>query len=408
MTAGSEVNLERIESARRALRGIVQPTPLIRSRFLSEQTGGQVFLKAENLQRTGSFKIRGAYYRMLRLTDDERSRGVIAASAGNHAQGVAWAAGKLGIRATIVMPETAAIAKVEATRAYGAEVLLHGNHFDEAMTLALEICRTEGRILIHAFDDPDVIAGQGTLALELLEELKEMDYVLVPIGGGGLLAGMGTVLKSLCPHIRLIGVESRYSNSMYRSLQEGKPISGESGATLADGLAVKYPSERTLKLAQRVVDDIVVVEEEDIPHAILFLLERARLVVEGAGAVGVAALLSGRVKISGNGIAVLTGGNIDVNRIARVIEHGLASEGRFLRLKLRLADRPGSLQALLKAVADLGANVLSVEHDRLHPGVPVGMARVTLLVEARNHGHSLEIREHLKQQGYRLEEKGNC
>lgn len=403
MVHNPKISMHDIETARRALKNIIHHTPLIPSRTLSMKTGGPVYLKAENLQRTGSFKIRGAYYRLQALSEEEKRRGVVTASAGNHAQGVAWAARELGIHARVVMPKGASIAKIEATRGYGAEVILAGAEYDEAAELAQKLSAEDGSVYIHAFDDPYVVAGQGTLALEVIQDLPQLDYILVPIGGGGLLSGVGFALKSLNPRIRVIGVEAKGTHSMTASLERGEPVNLSKVQSIADGLAVKQPSELTFNLTKQVADEVVVVEEDAVAHAILFLLERARLVVEGSGAVGVAALLNEQVKVTGTGVIVLSGGNIDMNIIARIIERGLVTAGRFLRLYVQLPDRPGSLQKLLHDIAQLGANILSVEHDRLQAETPFGTVKIGLVLETRNEEHAELITASLRSTGHLLE-----
>ncbi|MFY9269669.1 MAG: threonine ammonia-lyase [Candidatus Manganitrophaceae bacterium] len=378
------IGLKEIASAREGIAGAIDQTPIVPSRSLSLRTGLSVYLKLENLQRTGSFKIRGAVNRLSRLSPEERRRGVIAASAGNHAQGVALAARTFRIGSTIVMPEGASIAKQEATRSYGARVVIDGDDFDGAMRRARRIAREEGKILIHPFDDDAVIAGQGTLGLEIVEALPEVATVIVPIGGGGLAAGCGIAIKSTHPKIRLIGV-----------IAPARP-------TLADGIAVKRPGRRTAPLLARYVDEIVSVSEEEIAEAILLLMERKRIIAEGAGAVPLAALLNHGRGIRGPVCLIISGGNIDVTLLERIIERGMVRTGRLLRLSVVLPDRPGALADLTDAVGRLGANIVHIVHDRLSLHLPLSQTRVELSLETRGTGHNRELIRGLKRLGYPL------
>lgn len=401
MTEGYDVRLEDVRQAAEAVRAHVQVTPLLRAGALGQMAGVELYLKAENLQRTGSFKARGAFYRIGRLTAEERRRGVVAASAGNHAQGVALAARELGVRATVVMPEGAPLIKVESTRGYGAEVVLHGQDFDQAYRHARALQEQRGAVFVHAFDDPAVIAGQGTVGLEIVEQLPGVDAVVVPVGGGGLISGIAIAVKSLLPHVRVIGVQPAAAPAVWRSWHEGRVVDTPSGRTLADGLAVKAAREGTLRLMRRWVDDVVLVDEDEIAAAIVHLLERAKLVAEGAGAAAVAALIYGKVALAGRRVvAVISGGNIDVNVLVRVVDRGLVKGGRLLRLRTRMVDRPGSLRRLLDVVAAHGANVISVEHDRLTPGVPVGEAEVELLVETRDGRQARRLLADVRRAGF--------
>ena len=399
-----DVPLEAVREAAALIRGSVLRTPLLPAGGLGRS--GDLLLKAENLQRTGSFKIRGALNCIRRLTPEQRRNGVVAASAGNHAQGVALAAAEAGVRATIVMPAGAPMIKVEATRAYGAEVILAGEDFDQAYRRAREIQAERGAHFVHAFDDPTVIAGQGTVALEILEDLDDLGTVVVPVGGGGLIGGIAATVKKLRPQVRVIGVQAEGACALYRSLHAGRLVEAERVRTIADGLAIKGPRERTFWLIRRYVDDVVLVSEDEIAAAILYLLERAKLVVEGAGAVAVAAVHSGRIKAAaGRTVAVLSGGNIDVNFIARIIERGLLSDGRYVRLVTQMADRPGSLHRLLGIVADQGGNVVTVNHERLDPGVPLGEAEIRLVVETRNRRHAEQLIGAIREAGITCREE---
>lgn len=397
------VTLEQIREAYERLKGIGRHTPLEPSEFLTNMTESQVFLKLENLQKTGSFKLRGAYNKISALRQ-EGVREVVAASAGNHAQGVALASRQAGIRATIVMPEGAPITKVEKTRALGANVILAGLGYDDAFRKAQEIQRETGAVFVHAFDDPLVIAGQGTVGLELLEDLPDLEAVLVPIGGGGLISGVACAIKEQRPDIEIIGVEAADAPCMLEACKLGKIQELSSAQTIADGIAVRRAGDLTFGMTQRYVDQIVTVDDEEIAWAILMLLENAKLMVEGAGAVGIAALLHKKCSLAGKKVAViLSGGNIDVNVISIIIERGLVKAGRYLRLRTIVSDKPGSLQKLLSALAETGANVISIVHDRIKPTVPLKQAEVEISMETRNTGHIAQIVESLEKKGYTLD-----
>jgi len=397
------VTLSDIENARTLLADHIKKTPLLKSPDIAAHPGLDVYLKAENLQRAGSFKVRGALNKIYSLTEEERARGVIAASAGNHAQGVALAAGSLGIRAVICMPEGAPISKVEATQSYGAEVVLHGSTYDDAYEKARELQAAHGYTLIHGFDDPYTIAGQGTIGLEILEQLPEVATVLVPIGGGGLIAGIALALKSLRPDVRVVGVQAAGAPAVFLSRQHGELMATQSVHTIADGIAVKQPGRLCWEIIRQCVDDVVLVDEEEIAQSILYLLERAKLMVEGAGAVGMAALLGDKVPdLRGPVCAVLSGGNIDVNIISRIIERGLVKAGRYIRISTFVPDRPGGLQELLATVARAGANVISVHHERWLNSVTIGEVEIDLALETRNARHVDEILSTLKAKGYQV------
>jgi len=386
------VTAKDIRAAEKALKGITYVTPLQESNALNDVLNARCFFKLENLQRTGSFKLRGAYNRMCHLTPEELQRGVVAASAGNHAQGVALAATLVGTSAVIVMPELASMTKVTATEAYGAEVELAGQHFDEAFARAQEIARDTGRVLIHAFEDPLVIAGQGTVALEMLDAKPDLDVLVVPVGGGGLISGMAIAAKSRNPRIRVIGVQAEGAAAMAASRQAGHLTTLPAADTIADGIAVKRPGQLTFALIQEYVDDIVTVGDHDISRAILLFLERFKIVVEGAGAAGLAALLAGRISVGPERVGVLvSGGNIDVGLLSRLLEKGLTEEGRQLHLRAVIRDTPGQLSALLAVVAQQRANVLSVEHERWHPGINADQVEVRLVLETRDERHAKEV-----------------
>ncbi|MDU4960859.1 MAG: threonine ammonia-lyase [Sporomusaceae bacterium] len=397
------VTLADVEAAYAAMRKLVHQTPLDRSRTFSELTGCELYLKLENLQKTGSFKLRGAYNKIHSLTPAEKKRGVIAASAGNHAQGVAYAASLAGIKATIVMPETAPLAKVIATRGYQAEVVLSGAGYDEAYETAKQIQADSGQVFIHAFNDPRVIAGQGSIGLEILAALEDVAAVVVPIGGGGLAAGIALAVKTKAPHVKVYGVQAEGAPAMCLSKQQHCLTTTAGAATIADGIAVKAPGDITFDLIDRYLDDIVVVDEEAIASTILMLLERGKLLVEGAGAVSLAALLNHLLPVSGKVAAVISGGNIDVNFISRIIERGLVKAGRRIKIMTRVTDRPGALTRLLMIVANLRANVISVYHDRVERNVPLGQAVVEISMETQDALHTETILTSLRQEGYLVE-----
>ncbi|MFC7531422.1 threonine ammonia-lyase [Actinoplanes sp. GCM10030250] len=406
MTAATPLDLltlADVEAARDLLTGVAMRTPLITSRPLSEVTGVPVWLKCENQQRAGSYKVRGAYTRISRLSDAERARGVVAASAGNHAQGVALAAGLLGTRATVFMPEGAPLPKVSATKGYGAAVEYAGTSVDDALEAANDFARSTGAILIHPFDHPDVIAGQGTVALEILEQCPEATTIVTAVGGGGLISGLAVAAKALRPDIRIVGVQASGAAAYPPSLAAGRPRKLDSCATIADGIAVMRPGDLTFAHVAKLVDEIVTVTDEDLSAALLVLLERHKMVVEPAGAAGVAALLTGAyTPMSGPVVAILSGGNIDPMLLLRVIEHGLASAGRFLRLAVRCTDRPGQLARLLREIAEQRANVVDVNHSRQSPRLSFGEVEVALSVETRGPAHSSALISALRDAGYRV------
>ena len=401
------VELSDVEAAQARIRDRVYLSPCARSETLSRLSGTEAYLKLENLQMTGSFKERGALNRLLTLEPAARERGLIAASAGNHAQGVAYHAGRIGIPTTIVMPETTPIIKVASTRGHGARVILHGGGYDEAYSEARRIEQAEGLSFIHPFDDPGVIAGQGTVGLELFEQVPELEAVVVPIGGGGLVAGIGVALKARRPGLRVIGVQTELLPSMQAALEAGKPVTLDAAQTLADGIAVKRVGDLTLALAQRVVDEVVTVSEEEIASAILYLLEKEKTVVEGAGAVAVAGLMHHRPSgLSGKRVvSVISGGNIDVNLVARVIERGLVKDGRLVRIRVALLDKPGQLARVSSIVATHRANVIEVHHTRAF-ATRFGDTTLQLTLETRGPEHVQEILQALRERGYVVEQIG--
>ena len=405
LLADLPVTVEDVEAAHALVRDVVRRTPLEPNRALSQRVDGPVFLKCENLQRAGSFKIRGAYTRMARLSEQERAAGVVAASAGNHAQGVALAAQMLGMRARVYMPAGAPLPKVQATRGYGAEVEFTGRTVDEALEVAREWSAATGAVLIHPFDHRDIVAGQGTVALEILEQCPDVGTVLVCTGGGGLLAGIAAVLRARRPDVRIVGVQADRAAAYPASLAAGHPVPLASMSTMADGIAIGRPGDVPFSLVRALVDEVRTVSEEMISRALLLLLERAKLVVEPAGAVGVAALLDGSFARSLRPpvVAVLSGGNIDPILQMRVIRHGMAAAGRYLQFRLRVPDRPGSLAALLALLADAQANVLEVEHSRTGPRMSVDEVEIGLRLETQGPEHCDRVLGALRTAGYPLQ-----
>ncbi len=396
------VTLDDVRAAREVLEGVVRPTPMEFSRALSERVGGPVFLKCENLQRAGSFKIRGAYNRMARLSDEEKARGVVAASAGNHAQGVALAAQLLGLRSTVFMPTGAPIPKLLATRGYGAHVELTGLTVDEALVEAKRFAHETGAVLIHPFDHVDIVAGQGTVGLEILEECADVRTVVVCTGGGGLLGGIAAAVKALRPDVRVVGVQAEHAAAYPDSLAAGHPVPLQKMTTMADGIAVGCPGDVPYALVQALVDDVCTVTEESLSKALLFLIERAKLVVEPAGAAGVAALMSDAAAFEPPVAVVLSGGNIDPLLLLRVLRHGMAAAGRYLQFRLRVPDRPGSLAALLAVLADVDANVLEIEHVRTGAQLHVDEVEIALQLETKGREHCEEVLAALRAAGYPL------
>ncbi|GAA3473832.1 MULTISPECIES: threonine ammonia-lyase [Nonomuraea] len=398
----AQVTLDDVVAARELLAGVVVPTPVLRSRILSEIVGGPVHLKCENLQRAGSFKVRGAYVRIAKLTDDDRRRGVVAASAGNHAQGVALASGLVGTRATVYMPEAAPLPKVEATQAYGAEVVLGGESVDVALARAKEHAERTGAVFIHPFDHPDVIAGQGTIGLEIVEQLPEAGTIVLGIGGGGLAAGVALAVKSLRPGVRIVGVQAEQAAAYPASLAMGEPVVVDPSGTMADGIAVGRPGELPFEMIHYLVDSVVTVSEEEISRALVLCVERAKLVVEPAGVVGVAALLAHPHAFEPPVVAVLSGGNIDPLLLSKVLRHGLAAAGRYLTVRIRMSDRPGALARLLGTLGELRANVIDIAHERVNARLHVDEVEVKLQVETRGQAHSDEVLGALGNEGYKV------
>ncbi len=397
------LTLDNVYRANYVLKDVVRKTDVIYAPKLVP--GEQIYLKTENLQITGSFKVRGSYYKMSRLTEEEKARGVIACSAGNHAQGVALSAQKNGLKAVICLPDGAPISKVEATKSYGAEVCLVEGVYDDAYKKALQLRDECGYTFIHPFDDEDVIAGQGTIALELTEQLSDIDAVLVPVGGGGLIAGIAYTLKTLNPKVKVYGVQAAGAPSMVRSLRDGHIGALASVSTIADGIAVKQPGSLTYDICARYVDDIVTVTDDEISAAILTLMEQHKLVTEGAGAVSVAAAMFGKVDLRGKRtVCLLSGGNIDVTILSRVIQRGLLMSGRTCQLTIELSDKPGQLLAVSRIIAALGGNVTEVHHEHGVGGTDVNGCFLRISLETRNFEHIREIRSALAEQGLRVVE----
>jgi len=400
----SAPTIEEFTDAARTLDGVIARTPTDRSQFLSDLLGVPVHLKLENLQRTGSFKIRGATYRLSRLSEAERERGVVAASAGNHAQGVALAAQTLGIPATIFMPLGVPVPKLLATRGYGADVVLEGATVETPLRLAAEYADRTGAVLIHPFDHRDVIVGQGTLGMELYDEVPEVETVVLGIGGGGLLAGVAAAVKARAAaegrHVRIIGVQAENSAAYPASMAAGEPLEVETRPTIADGIAVARPGDLPFEIIHDLVDEVVTVTEDDIARALLVLLERAKQVVEPAGAVGVAAILAGKITATGPTVTVLSGGNIDPLLLQRVVAHGLAASGRYMSLRIPLPDRPGQLARVSELLALAGANVIEVLHTRHGQGLQISEVILQLSVETRGAEHRAHVISTLEQAGF--------
>jgi len=391
-----------IEAARLVLDGVSIYTAMEETRWLSAFAGGRVLLKCENLQRTGSFKIRGAYTRMSRLSPEERARGVVAASAGNHAQGVALAAQLLGIKATVFMPEGAPIPKERATRGYGAHVIFHGKYLEDSLIAARAFSAETGAVLIHPFDHFDVVAGQGTCGLEIIEQAPDVKTVLVPTGGGGLLSGIAIAIKAVRPDVRVIGVQAAGAAAFPNSLATGKPVKLEHMQTMADGIAVGLPGEITFAAVRDHVDEIITVTEESLSRALLSLIERAKMVVEPAGAVAVAAVLDHPERFETPAVAVLSGGNVDPLLIGKVIRHGMAAAGRYLQVRVLIPDVPGGLVTLLSQVADAGANIMEVVHERTSAELHLDEVEVNIQLETRGSEHTELLLGRLRDRGYRV------
>ena len=395
------ITLDNVYRASYVLRDVVRKTDVIYAPKLAP--GTELYLKTENLQITGSFKVRGSYYKMSKLSEEEKARGVVACSAGNHAQGVALSAQKNGIKAVICLPDGAPISKIEATKSYGAEVCLVEGVYDDAYEKALSLRDEEGYTFIHPFNDEDVIAGQGTIALEIADQLPDLDAVIVPIGGGGLISGIAYTIKSINPAVKVYGVQAAGAPSMFNSVRDKKIEELSAVSTIADGIAVKKPGDLTYEICSKYVDEIVTVSDDEISAAILALMERHKLVTEGAGAVAVAAAMFGKLPINGKKtVCVLSGGNIDVTILSRVIKRGLLMSGRTCQLTVELADKPGQLKNVSRIIADLGGNVISVHHERANEGSDVNGCYLRIMLETRNYEHINEIKSALVDFGFKL------
>ncbi len=400
------ISLADVRAASIGVRAVVHHTPVTTSASLANRCGlppDGLLLKMENQQRTGSFKIRGAFHRLSQLTDEEKARGVVAASAGNHAQGVALAARLLSIRATVFMPEFASIAKIQATRNYGAEVTLEGGNFDEAVAAGKAFARQTGATFVSAYDDDGIITGQGTCGLEIVEDVPDVETILICVGGGGFFSGIATVVRALRPNARIIGVQASGASAAVESWRAGHLLPLREVSTIADGIAIKSPSERTFRYLQQYADDMVMVEDGEIARAMLLLLERAKTVVEPAGAVGVAALLAGKVETRGKTVVTISGGNVDAKFLAGLIEREMIRADRYMHFFSACPDRPGGLARLLDAVADLKGNIITVNHNRISPTVPLGQTGVEILLEVRDAEHIAQITDGLTGRGYRVE-----
>lgn len=404
----SSVTFSDIQQADHLIRDTIIRTPVLPDVKLSGEIGASAFLKAECLQRSGSFKIRGAFNKISRLSEEEKRRGVVAASAGNHAQGVALAAQLNGIKATIVVPEYAPLTKIIATKSFGADVILHGSSFDEAMDYSFELRDREGYTHIHAFDDELIIAGQGTIGMEIARDLPDTNVIVVPVGGGGVISGIAIAAKELMPEVRVIGVQSENVSTIKKSLEKGEPVKAGPGETIADGIAVKCPGRLTLPIIRDYVDEIVEVSDDEIARAIYFAVQNNRLVVEGAGAAGLAALLAKKIKVDEDDTvcAVLCGGNIDANLLARVLEQVLVRQGRYIILKVLVGDRPGMLAGLLAHVAKTQANVIEVTHQRAMWLAPLGRVGIEMVLEVRDEQHGQTVQKYLEDAGYHVEREG--
>ncbi len=401
----ASVTIADVWQAHKYLKPIIHHTPLSPTHTLSQMTGSEIYLKCEHMQRSGAFKVRGAGYKISRLSEEQARAGVIAASAGNHAQGVAIAAAQKNIPCTIVMPVNAPLAKVMATQSYGATVVQYGATYDDAYQRCCELQQESGATFIHAFNDPEIIAGQGTLGLEMLTDLPDADAIVVPVGGGGLISGIAIAARALKPDITIIGVQAAGAASCRDSFKSGTIETLPTINTIADGIAVKRPGDVTFPIIQRLVDDVVAVEDEVIVDAVLLLMERCKMLVEGAGAIGLASLLSGAVNLKGKKVLVpLTGGNIDINLVSRFIEHGLAAAGRHFVIHTRLTDRPGELMRMLSIIADMRINVIDVRHQRLSNKLPIMQREETITLETRDRAQCEELLRRLCEAGYLVEE----
>ena len=397
------LKLEDFKAAKKRVDEVILPTHLIHSDAFSEECGNDVYIKPENLQKTGAFKIRGAYNKIMKLDDEAKKKGLIASSAGNHAQGVAYAAKKLGVKATICMPAHTPLIKVDATKAHGADVVLYGEAYDEAYEKAVELQKSEGYTFVHPFDDEDVMEGQGTIALEIMEELPDVDYILVPIGGGGLISGIACAAKQINPSVKIVGVEPEGAASALAAVEDDQLVKLSEVSTIADGTAVKQIGETPFEYIKKYVDEIVTVTEDEIATAILTLMEKQKTVAEGAGATALAAAMFDKANLKGKkSVCIVSGGNIDVNILSRVITQGLNKTGRIANIETKVVDKPGQLISLLQLISQTGANIISINHEREDLRSEVNSCVVTMVLETRNPGHVDEIKGLLKANGYEL------
>ncbi len=401
------IDLKEIIQAKRLISDVVNKTPFAYAPLLSEMVDANIFLKNENLQLTGAYKIRGAFNKIASLSQEEKEKGVIAASAGNHAQGVGYSARHFGIKAIIIMPEATPLLKVTGTKDLGAEVILHGDNYDEAYAFALKYAKENSLVFIHPFEDEKVIAGQGTVALEMIDEIKDLNTILVPIGGGGLITGVASAIKQIDPDIRVIGVTSKGAPAMYNSFKAKKVLNSKSVRTIADGIAVRDVSEQNLKHILGSIDDIIQVDDEEIATAVLFLLEKQKIIVEGAGATGVAAVMHKKFDFKkGENIgAILSGGNIDVQMLSVIIEKGLMKSHRKMKLLITLIDKPGALMYLTDILRDANANIIQIDYDRTSTKLAYGDAKITIVLETKGKEHQAHIKERLNNNGYLFEEE---
>ncbi|MEA3315220.1 MAG: threonine ammonia-lyase [Campylobacterota bacterium] len=399
------VTIKNIKKAKKRLKGIINQTPIAFAPILSKNNNAEVFLKKENLQLTGSFKLRGAFNKIATLTKEERKKGVVAASAGNHAQGVAYSSKYFNCEATIVMPEATPLTKVSGVKLHGANVILKGGNYDESYKFAINFANKNNKSFVHPFADDEVISGQGTIALEILDEIKNLDMIIVPVGGGGLITGIATAAKSINKDIKIIGVVASGANAMKKSFERKQPIDSISVKTIADGIAVRDTTPKMVNHILELIDDIIEVEDKEIASAILFLLEQHKLIVEGAGATGVAAIIHKKIDIKNKRVALpLSGGNIDVTMLAQIIEKGLVKSSRKMNLLVTLIDKPGSLKGLTSIFENLNANIVQIDYDRNSIDLDFGDANVTIGLETKGEEHQKEIRDKLKKIGYRFTE----
>lgn len=406
MDQARQISIEEMRAAYPAVRSVVHHTPISTCVNLTQRCGlapNSLFMKMENLQRTGSFKIRGAFHRLSTMNEQDKAAGVVAASAGNHAQGIALAAQLTGVRATVFMPEFASIAKIQATRKYGAEVVLEGRNFDEAVSAGKAFASKSNAPFVSAYDDDGIITGQGSLGIEIVEEMPDLDTILICIGGGGLFSGVAAAVRAMRPSARIIGVQATGAANAVDSWRAGRLLERTEVNTIADGIAIKSPSPRTFAYIQRYADDMVTVDDNEIARAMLMLLERAKTVVEPAGAVGIAALLSGKVEVRGKTVVTISGGNVDVKLLADVIEREMIHASRYMHFFTSVRDRPGGLAQLLERVAALKGNIITVVHNRISPTVPLGQTGVEILLEVRDSSHIEQVRAGLMEGGYRVE-----